>query len=119
MFLWWPRSSSRSALQAIIRFGSWSWGLLSSPASRCRCTIRLPSFLRHLCLVIWCSALIVFALRLVLAEHHYARGWHNGPYEQEMAELRIAANLFPFERKFRNGPLIRFLINIQDNMARK
>ena len=48
-----------------------------------------------------------FALRLTLAEMHYARGWtRNAGVRDNLAELQRAAELYPFVRRFREGPAL-------------
>ena len=45
-----------------------------------------------------------------LADYHFARGWSDGPFEQEMAELKQAKALYPFQRRFREGPVLRVVV---------
>jgi len=46
----------------------------------------------------------VFALRLTLAEIHYARGWNRDADKQNLAELQWARAYYPLVRPFRDGP---------------
>ncbi len=50
---------------------------------------------------------------MALADFHYARGWRDGPFETEMAELKQAYQLYPFQRRFREGPALRVVVKIR------
>lgn len=90
---------------ALIRAASSSSPSLSSPALRCRSMTRLRPFWR-LCVRGFLLAIVTaFALRLTLAEVHYARGWsRSASASTNLSELQTAAGLYPFVRRFREGP---------------
>ena len=78
-------------------------------ASRCRSMIRQLSSLRRL----WRAMLLVivatFAVRLTLAEIYYARGMNRSTeIGAAMDDLMRARNLYPFDRRFADGPAVRF-----------
>lgn len=50
----------------------------------------------------------------MLAERHYAQGWPPHPLsEQAFEHLERAKELYPFMRRFREGPMLRMKLVIE------
>lgn len=100
----WSRSGAQPTTERVLS----SSPSRSSPVSQCLGMIRRHSAWRACVRALALGLLAGLLVRLTLAEVHYARGWQPGlDRAASLAELEKAAGLYPFLRRFREGPALR------------
>ncbi len=76
---------------------------------------RLRHFLGSVCLVGFAFSGLAYASALVSAEYLNARGWQHVVGEDRLneglSELRLAAQLYPFDLRYRKGPALATAIH--------